>query len=164
MLITLRAGIEMKLNELKSNPGAVKSRMRVGRGIGSGKGKTCGSGQKGQKSRTGVSINGFEGGQNPLYRRLPKRGFNNIFRKEVEIVNLGNLQEFVEAGKIKADNINKDSLAESGLIRKSSSIVKLLGNGEVKDSLKIDIDRASKSAIKSVESAKGTVTIKAKSA
>jgi len=154
----------MKLNELKSNPGAVKSSKRVGRGIGSGKGKTCGRGHKGQKARTGVSINGFEGGQNPLYRRLPKRGFTNIFRAEIEIVNLGQIQKSIEAGKLKADVINKASLAEAGLIRRASSVVKLLGNGELKDSLKIDVDRASKSAIQAVESAKGIVTLKAKTA
>ena len=108
----------MKLNELSDNPGARKKRMRVGRGIGSGKGKTCGKGQKGQKARSGVAIKGFEGGQMPIYRRLPKRGFNNIFRKQFGVINVGKLQEAVDAGKLAdGDTVTIAVLEEKGLAR-----------------------------------------------
>ncbi len=148
----------MRLNELSSAPNAHKKRMRVGRGIGSGKGKTCGRGQKGQKSRTGVSLNGFEGGQTALFRRLPKRGFNNPFRKEYVALNTGQLQIFINEGKIDAKKlITKDILYESGLVSKKDLLIKLLGKGELKDSVQLEVDRASASAIELVEKAKGTV-------
>lgn len=150
----------MKLNELKSNPGAVKSRMRVGRGIGSGKGKTCGSGQKGQKSRSGVAINGFEGGQNPLYRRLPKRGFVNFCRLDVEIINIADVVQSLQSGRLKSNVIDHKSLYEAKLIKKEQAIVKLLGSGHCEMSLDILVDRASKSAISAVEAAKGVVKLK----
>ncbi len=149
-----------KLNQLKSNPGAFKVSKRLGRGEGSGKGKTCGSGHKGQGSRTGVALNGFEGGQNPIYRRLPKRGFNNIFRKLIEEVNLGKIQQFIDAGKLDPKKpITKDSLLGAGLIRKVSSPVKLLGNGDIKATISIEVDRASKAAITLVEKVKGSVKL-----
>jgi large subunit ribosomal protein L15 len=121
----------MKLNELRDNAGATKNRMRVGRGIGSGKGKTAGRGVKGQKSRTGVSINGFEGGQMAIYRRLPKRGFNNIFRKEYVALNLDRIQSAVEAGKIEAGaTVTAESLVAAGLVKSAKDGIRLLGNGE----------------------------------
>ncbi len=151
----------MKLNEL-SNPGAIKVGKRVGRGEGSGKGKTCGSGQKGQKARTGVALNGFEGGQNPIYRRLPKRGFNNIFRTKVTALNTGRLQSFIDAGKLDASKpVNKEVLAGIGLIGKASDQVKLLAKGDLKAQVNIEVDRASKSAIAAVEKAKGSVKLPA---
>lgn len=155
----------MKLNELKNNPGALKKGRRVGRGEGSGKGKTCGSGTKGQKARTGVAVNGFEGGQNPLYRRLPKRGFTNLFATIYCEVNVGQLQKFIDAGKIDASKaINKQILADSGILRKSDCLVKLLGQGQLKSALILEVDHASKSAIALVEKAKGTVVLPAVSA
>ena len=123
----------MKLNELQPQDGSVKKRMRVGRGIGSGKGKTSGSGVKGQKARSGVSINGFEGGQMPLYMRLPKRGFNNIFALNFATVNLGRLQTAIDAKKIDAKKeITEDTLVEAGVVRRKKDGVRLLGNGELK--------------------------------
>ena len=120
----------MKLNELRDNAGARKSRMRVGRGIGSGKGKTAGRGQKGQKSREGVSIAGFEGGQMPLHMRLPKRGFNNIFAKDYAEVNLGAIQKMIDAGKLSADGtLDHDALKAAGLARGGKDGVRLLGKG-----------------------------------
>ena len=109
----------MKLNELKDNEGATKNRIRVGRGIGSGKGKTCGRGQKGQKSRSGVAVNGFEGGQMPIYRRLPKRGFKNPFAKEFAVVNLDTIQKAVDAGKLSADAIDLAALSSAGIVTKT---------------------------------------------
>ena len=148
----------MQLNELRGSPGSNKARTRVGRGIGSGKGKTCGRGQKGQKARTGVALNGYEGGQNPLFRRLPKRGFNNPFRIDFAVVNTGQLQSFIAAGKIDASKpITRDVLYTSGVVTKKGQPVKLLAKGDLKDKVQIEIDRASKSAIAMVEKAKGTL-------
>ncbi|MGC2857070.1 50S ribosomal protein L15 [Novispirillum sp. DQ9] len=150
----------MKLNELRDNPGATKQRMRVGRGIGSGKGKTAGRGVKGQKSRTGVSINGFEGGQMAIYRRLPKRGFNNIFRKDFVTVNLGRLQAAVDAGKIDAaQTVNAEALVASGVVRRAKDGIRLLGTGELTSKLNIEVAGASKSAIAAVEKAGGSITV-----
>lgn len=150
----------MKLNELRDNPGATKARMRVGRGIGSGKGKTAGRGQKGQKSRTGVSINGFEGGQMAIYRRLPKRGFNNKFRKDYVTINLGRLQAAVDAGKLDAgQTVNAESLVAAGVIRRAKDGVRLLGGGELKSKLTLEVAGASKSAVEAVEKAGGSVTV-----
>jgi large subunit ribosomal protein L15 len=152
----------MKLNELRDNAGATKNRMRVGRGIGSGKGKTAGRGVKGQKSRTGVSINGFEGGQMAIYRRLPKRGFNNIFRKEYVALNLDRIQSAVEAGKIEAGaTVTAESLVAAGLVKSAKDGIRLLGNGELKVALTFDIAGASKTAIEAVEKAGGKVTLPA---
>jgi large subunit ribosomal protein L15 len=153
----------MKLNELESRN--KKNRKRVGRGIGSGTGKTCGRGHKGQKSRTGVAINGFEGGQTPLYRRIPKRGFVNIFRVVFQTVNVGFLQEFVDSKKLDASKVvNRESLYEAGIIKKLSQPVKILAQGELKASLKIEVDAASASAVKLVEKAGGKLAVKEKKA
>ncbi len=150
----------MKLNELSENPFAVKKRKRVGRGIGSGKGKTSGAGHKGAKARSGVAINGFEGGQMPIYRRLPKRGFNNIFKKQFDVVNLGVLQSFVESGKINADQeINVETLRGLGLVGKAKNGVRLLAKGEFSSKINISVQGASKSAIESVEKNGGVVSI-----
>lgn len=151
----------MKLNEIRDNEGATKARMRVGRGIGSGKGKTAGRGVKGQKARTGVSIKGFEGGQMPLHRRLPKRGFNNIHAHDLNEVNLGRVQEAVDAGKLdKAATVTVAALVEAGIISRARDGVKLLGVGELKVKLTFEVTRASKSAIEAVEKAGGSVTTK----
>jgi large subunit ribosomal protein L15 len=150
----------MKLNELKDNKGARKSRMRVGRGIGSGKGKTAGRGQKGAKSRSGVSVNGFEGGQMPLHMRLPKRGFNNIFAKDHAEDNLGAIQKAVDAGKIKAGaTLDHAALKEAGLARGGKDGVRLLGKGELTTELNISVAGASKGAIEAVEKAGGKVDV-----
>ncbi len=151
----------MKLNELSDNPGAVKERTRVGRGIGSGKGKTAGRGVKGQKSRSGVSIKGFEGGQMPLYRRLPKRGFTNaLFRKEFATVNLGRLQEAVDAKKIDAGKpVDAEALLTAGVISKVKDGVKILAKGELSASLTIQAAKASQAAIAAVEKAGGKVEL-----
>jgi large subunit ribosomal protein L15 len=150
----------MKLNQLSDNPGARKNRIRVGRGIGSGKGKTGGRGGKGQTARTGVAIKGFEGGQMPLHRRLPKRGFNNIFRREHAVVNLGGLQRAIEAGRLDPKaTIGRDALKAAGLVNRIGAGVKLLAKGELKQPLTIEVDRASKSAIEAVEKAGGTVVV-----
>jgi large subunit ribosomal protein L15 len=152
----------MKLNQLSDNPGARKSRIRVGRGIGSGKGKTGGRGGKGQTARTGVAIKGFEGGQMPLHRRLPKRGFKNIFRQEHAVVNLGRLQQAVEAGKLDPKaTVGRDALKAAGLVNKVGAGIKLLAKGELKQALTIEVDRASKSAIEAVEKAGGKVVVTA---
>lgn len=152
----------MKLNELRDNPGATKNRKRVGRGIGSGTGKTAGRGHKGQKSRSGVSLLGFEGGQMPLYRRLPKRGFKNPFSKDFSEINLGKLQEAVDGGKVDGKkNIDAAVLLAAGLVGKSKDGVKLLGNGELKAKLNIEVAGASKAAIAAVEKAGGKVTLTA---
>jgi large subunit ribosomal protein L15 len=152
----------MKLNELRDNPGSTKNRKRVGRGIGSGTGKTAGRGHKGQKSRSGVSLLGFEGGQMPLYRRLPKRGFKNPFSKNFAEINLGKLQAAVDDGKIDGKkNIDAAVLLEAGLIRKSKDGVKLLAKGELKAKLTIEVAGASKAAIAAVEKAGGKVTVTA---
>jgi len=142
----------MKLNEIHDNVGATKNRMRVGRGIGSGKGKTGGRGVKGQKARTGVAIKGFEGGQMPLHRRLPKRGFNNIHAADLNEVNLGRVQAAVEAGKLdKGATVTVDSLVSAGIIARPRDGVKLLGVGDFSTKLTFEVTRASKSAIEAVE-------------
>jgi len=149
----------MKLNELKDNSGARKSKMRVGRGIGSGKGKTCGRGHKGQSSRSGVAINGFEGGQTAMYMRLPKRGFTNPNAKTVETINLSVLEDFVTRKRLDAKKINREALENVGLVRKAGSLVKILGKGEIKAKIEIEVDSASKSAIAAIEKAGGKITV-----
>lgn len=149
----------MKLNEIKDNEGARKSRKRVARGIGSGSGKTAGRGQKGQKSRSGVAVNGFEGGQMPIYRRLPKRGFNNPFAKEYAVVNLDTIQKAVDAGKLNANSIDVKSLMESGIVSKQLDGVRLLARGAITTSVTISVNSASKAAVAAVEKAGGKVTV-----
>ncbi len=150
----------MKLNELQNEQCPRKNRKRVGRGIGSGKGKTCGRGHKGQKSRAGSSINGFEGGQMPIYIRVPKRGFVNKFRVEFQVINLGDLQRFVDSKKISASKvISRESLYQAGIIKKMHLPVKILGKGVIKASLKLEVDAASKTAIALIEKAGGKVTL-----
>jgi large subunit ribosomal protein L15 len=153
----------MKLNQIADRPGSRKKRMRIGRGIGSGMGKTGGRGGKGQTARSGVRIKGFEGGQMPLHRRLPKRGFNNIFALDLTEVNLGNVQQAIDAGKLKAgDEIDAAMLVNSGVLRRSRDGVRLLGGGEIKSKITIAVHGASKSAVAAVEKAGGTVKILAK--
>ena len=148
----------MKLNELSDNDGATKVRKRVGRGIGSGKGKTSGRGVKGQKSRSGVAIKGFEGGQMPLYRRLPKRGFNNIFAKDFNVVSVGRLQAAIDAKKLDAKKtIDAAALKEAGVIRREKDGVRVLADGELKTKLTLEIAGASKAAIEKIEKAGGSV-------
>lgn len=156
----------MKLNEIANLPGALQNKKRVGRGIGSGKGKNSGTGVKGQKSRSGVAIKGFEGGQMPMYRRLPKRGFNNIFSKAYSEVNVGRLQAAVDAGKLDVKvAIDSAVLVASGIVTKlEKDGVRLLGNGELKASLQITVAGASKGAIAAVEKAGGKVHIEEKKA
>jgi large subunit ribosomal protein L15 len=150
----------MKLSDIADNAGSRKKRMRVGRGIGSGKGKQAGRGGKGQTARTGVRIKGFEGGQMPLHRRLPKRGFNNIFRLEFAEINLDRLQEAIDAKLIDAkDTLNAESLVKAGVIRRAKAGLRLLGRGELKAKLNIEVHGASKSAVAAVEKAGGTVKI-----
>ena len=149
----------MKLNEIKDNEGARKSAKRVGRGIGSGSGKTSGHGQKGQKSRSGVAINGFEGGQMPIYRRLPKRGFNNPFAKEFAVVNLDTIQKAVDAGKLNADSIDVDALLSSGIISKKLDGVRLLARGAITSKVVISVNSASKAAVEAVAKAGGEVKL-----
>jgi large subunit ribosomal protein L15 len=150
----------MKLNELSDNPGSTKNRMRVGRGIGSGKGKTGGRGVKGQKARTGVAIKGFEGGQMPLHRRLPKRGFYNPFSTDYNEVNLGRIQQAVDAGKLDAKAlVTVDTLIAAGVIAKPRDGVKILGNGEIKAKLAFEVSAASKGAIAAIEGAGGSVKL-----
>jgi len=150
----------MKLNEIRDNPGARQPRKRVGRGIGSGLGKTSGKGQKGQKSRKGVSIGTFEGGQMPLYRRLPKRGFVNIFRKDVSIINFELIQQAIDRASLdKNQVISAETLKSAGVIRKNAGIVKLLAKGELKQPLQFQIQLASTAAIEKVKSLGGNVTI-----
>lgn len=150
----------MKLNDLRDNPGARKKPITVGRGIGSGKGKTCGRGVKGQKARTGVSIRGFEGGQMPLHRRLPKRGFKSMFPKDYAELNLGRLQEAIDDGRIDAKvAITEDMLLENSVVSKSRDGVRLLGKGQIKAKIQITVAGASASAIAAVEKAGGKVTV-----
>lgn len=149
----------MKLNELKDNEGATKSRIRVGRGIGSGKGKTGGRGVKGQKSRSGVSINGFEGGQMPIYRRLPKRGFKNPFAKVFAVVNLDTIQKAIDSGKLSAEAIDVNALTTSGIIVKQLDGIRLLARGAITSKANISVNSASKAAIAAVEKAGGKVTV-----
>ena len=149
----------MKLNELRDNDGARKIRMRVGRGMASGKGKTSGRGQKGQKARNTIAV-GFEGGQMPLYRRLPKRGFNNIFRKEYAVVNVGRIQKAVDAGKIKdGDTVTIEVLKAAGLVNRVKDGVRLLNKGEITAKVSVEVDSASAAAIAAVEKAGGSVTV-----
>ena len=150
----------MRLNEIKDNDGATKNRKRVGRGIGSGTGKTSGAGQKGQKSRSGVSLLGFEGGQMPLYRRLPKRGFNNPFSKNFAELTTGKLQKAIDAGKIDAKGtITAVELLAAGAVRKSKDGVRLLYKGDLTSKVQLDISYASKGAIEAVENAGGSVIV-----
>ncbi|MFC7536690.1 50S ribosomal protein L15 [Sphingomonas sp. GCM10030256] len=150
----------MKLNELRDNEGARKSRMRVGRGIGSGKGKTAGRGQKGQTSRSGVSIFGFEGGQMPLHMRIPKRGFNNIFARDHAEVNLGAIQKMIDAGKLKTGGtIDHDRLKAAGLARGGKDGVRLLGKGELTSKVSFRVAGASKGAREAVEKLGGSIEL-----
>lgn len=153
----------MKLNEIKDNEGARHRKLRVGRGIGSGKGKTAGRGQKGQKSRSGVSINGFAGGQMPLHMRIPKRGFNNPFGTDYAEVNLGMIQKFIDAKKLDAKKpIDQDALNAAGLTRGGKDGVRLLAKGELTSKVSIIVAGASKGALAAVEKAGGIVEIKSK--
>lgn len=156
----------MKLTDIRDNEGAHKSRIRVGRGIGSGKGKTGGRGVKGQKARAGVAVKGFEGGQMPLYRRLPKRGFTNLFARELNEVNLGRIQQAVEAGKLDSKGaVTVESLVAAGVISKAARDgVKILGVGELKAKLAFEVAGASKSAVEAIEKAGGSVKILAAAA
>jgi large subunit ribosomal protein L15 len=150
----------MKLSDIADNAGSRKKRMRVGRGIGSGKGKTSGRGGKGQTARSGVRIKGFEGGQMPMHRRLPKRGFNNVFRVEYAEINLDRLQEAIDAKAIDAGSaINAESLVKAGVLRRAKAGVRLLGRGALKAKINIEVHGASKSAIEAVEKAGGSVKI-----
>ncbi|MGH6959037.1 MAG: 50S ribosomal protein L15 [Dongiaceae bacterium] len=155
----------MKLNQLSDNAGARKGRMRIGRGIGSGKGKTGGRGGKGQTARTGVHIKGFEGGQMPLHMRMPKRGFNNIFRRDFVVVNLGQLQAAIDAGRIDAgQTITGDALQKAGMVRQVRDGIRVLGMGELKAALTIEAAGASKSAVAAVEKAGGKLLLPPKPA
>ena len=150
----------MRLNELRDNPGATRARKRVGRGPGSGKGATAGRGDKGQKSRSGVALKGFEGGQMPIHRRLPKRGFNNIFRKHFNEINLGRLQAVVDNGQIDAKSpVTAAALVKAGVINKIKDGVRVLGNGALKTALTLEVSGISESAKKAVEAAGGSVTL-----
>ena len=150
----------MKLNEIRDNEGATKNRMRVGRGIGSGKGKTGGRGVKGQKARTGVSIKGFEGGQMPLHRRLPKRGFNNLFGKSFTVVSLARIQAAIDAKKLDAkETVTAETLIAAGVIRRAKDGVRVLSDGELKAKLSFDVTGASKAAIEKIEKAGGSVKL-----
>ena len=150
----------MRLNEISDNPYSKHNKKRVGRGIGSGKGKTSGKGHKGQKARSGVAIKGFEGGQMPLHRRLPKHGFNNIFRKQYTIIGLDDLQKAIDEGKI--DNkkiINAKVLKDNGVINRIKDGIKLLGNGSINSKIEIEVTAASGSAKKAIEKVNGKISI-----
>ena len=150
----------MKLSEIADNSGSRKKRMRVGRGIGSGKGKTSGRGGKGQTARSGVRIKGFEGGQMPMHRRLPKRGFNNVFRLEFVEVNLDRIQQAIDAKKLDANAvINAEALVKAGVLKRARAGVRLLGRGEIKAKVNVEVHGASKSAVAAVEKAGGAVKI-----
>jgi len=150
----------MKLNDLRDNEGATQYRKRLGRGIGSGKGKTGGRGVKGQKARSGVAINGFEGGQMPLYRRLPKRGFTKPFAKQYVAVSLGRIQTAIDAKKLDAKHtVDAAALVKAGVVRRAKDGVRLLGGGELKAKVSFDLAHASKSAIEAVEKAGGSVKL-----
>lgn len=150
----------MRLNELRDNDGATRPRKRIGRGMASGTGKTSGKGQKGQNSRSGVSLLGFEGGQMPLHRRLPKRGFKNIFRKDFRVVNLNRLQAAIDAGKIDASAlITEDILVGAGLFKSRADGIRVLAKGEIKSNITLQVTGASKAAIAAVEQAGGTLTL-----
>lgn len=155
----------MKLNDLRDKDGATHSKKRLGRGIGSGSGKTAGRGVKGQRARSGVAINGFEGGQMPLYRRLPKRGFNNIFAKDFNIVSLARVQTAIDAGKLDAKaTVDAAALVKAGVIRRAKDGVRLLADGELKAKVAFDVAGASKAAIDKVEKAGGSVKLPEKAA
>ncbi len=149
----------MKLNELSPAEGSTKKRMRIGRGVGSGKGKTGGRGVKGQKARSGVAIHGFEGGQMPIYMRLPKRGFKAPGAKTFAWVNLGRIGKAIEAGQLDASNVTEESLVASGVVRNARDGVRLLAKGEAPKKLKITVTGASKAAVEAVEKAGGSVTL-----
>ena len=149
----------MKLNELRDNAGATRSKKRIGRGPGSGKGKMGGRGIKGQKSRSGVAIAGYEGGQMPLYQRLPKRGFNKPNRKKFAVINLGLIQKFIDAGKLEAGSIDEDALVASGLVRRKLDGVRVLAKGELTAKVALNVTGASKSAIEAVEKAGGSLSV-----
>jgi large subunit ribosomal protein L15 len=150
----------MKLSDIADNAGSRKKRMRVGRGIGSGKGKTAGRGGKGQTARSGVRIKGFEGGQMPLHRRLPKRGFNNIFKLDFAEINLDRLQQAIDAKLVDVkETVTAESLVKTGVLRRAKDGLRLLGRGEIKAKLNIEVHGASKSAVAAVEKAGGTVKI-----
>jgi len=150
----------MKLNEIKDNEGSSPERKRVGRGIGSGSGKTAGRGVKGQKARSGVAINGFEGGQMPIYRRLPKRGFNNIFRSDFTVVSLGRIQTAIDAGKLDAKvTIDAVALKAAGVIRRPLDGVRVLSDGELTSKVTIEVAGASKSAVEKIEKAGGSIKL-----
>ena len=153
----------MRLNELKDNPGSRKLRIRIGRGIGSGMGKMGGRGGKGQTARSGVRLGGFEGGQMPLHRRLPKRGFNNkIFQQDYKVVNLGRLQQALEAGKLSAEGqLDGDKLVAAGVLRRKGDGIRLLAKGEIKAAITIEVAGASQAAIAAVEAAGGKVVVRA---
>lgn len=148
----------MKLNELRDNAGAAQKKKRVARGPGSGKGKTAGRGIKGQKSRSGVAINGYEGGQMPLYQRLPKRGFNKPNRKKFAVINLGLIQKFIDLGKLDAKNVTEDTLVESGALRRKLDGVRVLAKGELTAAATITVTGASASAVEAVAKAGGSLT------
>ncbi|MBD8555896.1 50S ribosomal protein L15 [Rhizobium sp. CFBP 8762] len=150
----------MKLNEITDNEGSSKPRKRVGRGIGSGSGKTGGRGVKGQKSRSGVAINGFEGGQMPIYRRLPKRGFNNIFKSDFVVVSLGRIQTAIDAGKLDASQtIDAASLVASGVVRRAKDGIRVLSDGEISAKVTLEVAGASKSAVEKLEKAGGSIKL-----
>jgi large subunit ribosomal protein L15 len=150
----------MKLNQLSDNPGASRDRKRIGRGIGSGKGKTSGQGHKGQKARSGVAIKGFEGGQMPLHRRLPKRGFNNIFALKYKVVNTGRLQTAIDEGRLDAGApVDAAALKAAGIVKSAPDGIRLLAKGELKTKINITVAGASKAAVAAVEKAGGSVTL-----
>jgi large subunit ribosomal protein L15 len=150
----------MRLNELRDNPNARKTRTRVGRGIGSGKGKTAGRGHKGQKSRSGVAIKGFEGGQMPIHMRLPKRGFNNFTRKEFAELTLGNLQNAIKKGLIDISKpITEKEINEAGIVKKSKDGIKLLNKGEIQEKIEISLSKATKSCVKIIEGLGGKIEV-----
>ncbi len=153
----------MRLTDLRDNPGAAKKKKRIARGPGSGKGKMGGRGIKGYKSRSGATVKGFEGGQQPIHRRLPKRGFNNPFRKTFAVINLGDIQQFVDAGKIDpAQPIDEAALVASGLVRRRKDGIRVLASGEITtDGLKISVTGASKAAVAAVEAKGGALTVAA---
>ncbi|MBS8226857.1 50S ribosomal protein L15 [Vannielia litorea] len=149
----------MKLNELAPAEGSSPKKKRIARGPGSGKGKTAGRGIKGQKSRSGVAINGYEGGQMPIYQRLPKRGFNKPNRKKFAVINLGLIQKFIDAGKLEAGSIDEDALVASGLVRRKLDGVRVLAKGELTAKVALNVTGASKSAIEAVEKAGGSLSV-----
>ncbi len=155
----------MKLNELRDNDGAARKQKRVARGPGSGKGKTAGRGIKGQKSRSGVALGGYEGGQMPLYRRLPKRGFNKPNKLHYSVINLGLIEKFIEAGKldVKAE-INEDALVAAGLTSTKRDGIRILAKGEIKSAVKLNVTGASASAVEAIKAAGGSITVKAAAA